>query len=362
MKILSIESSCDDTCAAVVEDGRYALSNVVASQVDTHALYGGVVPEIASRAHSEAIWGVTREALKNAGCTMNDIDAVAVTNCPGLIGALLVGVNFAKSLAFTHNVPLIPVHHIRAHVAASYTVFNGKDGNDLLEPPFTALVASGGHTSLLRVNDYTDFTVLGATRDDAAGECFDKAARLLGMPYPGGAKMDAAAYRGNPKAYTFSDARVKDFPLDFSFSGLKTSAVNTIHNAEQKGESINADDFSASFTAAVVKAILTRVECLFNDKEKFTAKKFVIAGGVAANSHLREGLTALCKKYGVKLYLPPKNLCGDNGVMSGAQGYYEYMEGKRQGDDFRDLSVNAYATKECDESRDRRTVRDLAGN
>lgn len=350
MKILSIESSCDETCAAVVEDGRRVLSNVVASQIETHALYGGVVPEIASRAHSEAISGVCEKALCDAKLTIDDIDAIAVTNCPGLIGALLVGVNFAKSLAFACGKPLIPVHHIKAHISALYTVYNGENGTKKLEPPFCALVASGGHTSLIKVNDYTDFEILGVTRDDAAGECFDKVARLLGFPYPGGAKMDSAAYDGNRNAYKFADAKVKDAPLDFSFSGLKTSAVNALHTASQKGEEINTNDFAASFTEAVVHAISSRIEILIKDKEKFSSGKLVLAGGVAANSHLRASLEALCKKNGARLYLPPKHLCGDNGVMVGAQGYYEYIavpEDDRKAV-FSDLSLNAYATKDCD--------------
>ncbi len=350
MKILSIESSCDETCAAVVEDGRHILSNVVASQIETHALYGGVVPEIASRAHSEAIWGVCERALADAGLTMKSIDAVAVTNCPGLIGALLVGVNFAKSLAYAHGLPLIPVHHIKAHISALYTIYNGENSIDMLEPPFTALVASGGHTSLINVKSYTEFEVIGATRDDAAGECFDKIARLLGFAYPGGAKMDKEAVGGNKGAYKFADAKVKDAPLDFSFSGLKTSAVNEIHNITQKGEEINKTDFAASFTEAVVSALASRIERLFCDREKFTSGKLVLAGGVAANSHLRERLTSLCEKHKVNLYLPPKYLCGDNGVMTGAQAYYEYMalSEEERNTLFFDLSLNAYATKDCD--------------
>lgn len=349
MKILSIESSCDETCAAVVEDGRKTLSNIVASQIETHALYGGVVPEIASRAHSEAIYGVCQQALQQADLTMDDIDAIAVTNCPGLIGALLVGVNFAKSLAYTYRKPLIPVHHIKAHIAAIYTVYNGENGTEKLEPPFAALVASGGHTSLIAVDSYTNFRILGSTRDDAAGECFDKVARLLGFQYPGGAKMDAAANNGNPNAFTFSDAHVKDSPLDFSFSGLKTSAVNILHTVAQKGETINTDDFAASFTKAVVKAITSRIKILFSS-EDFKSKKLVIAGGVAANSHLRYALETMCNENGVSLYLPPKNLCGDNGVMTGAQGYYEFISVQSvfEQNMFYNLALNAYATKDCD--------------
>lgn len=349
MLILGIESSCDETCASVVEDGRKVLSNVVASQIETHALYGGVVPEIASRAHSEAIWGVTEKALADAGVTLGDIGAVAVTSCPGLIGALLVGVSFAKSLAYSSGLPLVPVHHIRSHIAAAYTVYNGEDGAELLEPPFIALVASGGHTSLIRVNGYTSFEVVGATRDDAAGECFDKVARLLGFPYPGGAKLDRAAVGGNAHAYTFPDARVRDSAYDFSFSGLKTAAVNNIHNASQKGEELNVADFAASFTEAIVHSLSTRLELLFNDEKLSAPKKLVLAGGVAANGHLRDSLTEMCERNGVKLYLPPKSLCGDNGVMVAAQGYYEYIDGVKRGADFRNLSLNACATKNVDD-------------
>ncbi|MBE6623404.1 MAG: tRNA (adenosine(37)-N6)-threonylcarbamoyltransferase complex transferase subunit TsaD [Ruminococcaceae bacterium] len=343
MKILAIESSCDETCAAVVEDGRRILSNIVASQIETHALYGGVVPEIASRAHSEAISWVTEKALFEANCTLSDIDAIAVTNEPGLIGALLVGVNFAKTLAYGCKKPLIPVHHIKGHIAANYAHFNGKDGNELLEPPFISLVVSGGHTSLVKVNSYTDFEVIGSTRDDAAGESFDKVARMIGLPYPGGAKMDAAAKAGNPKAFAFPDTKVKNCPYDFSFSGLKTSAVNIIHNAAQKGEPVDVNDMSASFTAAVVNAIISRIELLFKN-EDLACTKLVLAGGVAANSHLRNALEDTCKKHGAKFYCPPLNLCGDNAVMIGCQGYYEYISLKDK--DFFNLSLNAYASSE----------------
>ena len=349
MLILGIESSCDETCAAVVKDGRTVLSNVVASQIETHALYGGVVPEIASRAHSEAIWGVVEKALSDAHVTLDEIGAIAVTSCPGLIGALLVGVSFAKSLAYASGLPLVPVHHIRSHIAAAYTVYNGEDGDSPLEPPFIALVASGGHTSLIRVNGYTSFEVIGATRDDAAGECFDKVARLLGFPYPGGAKLDRAAEGGNPHAFTFPDARVRDSVYDFSFSGLKTAAVNNIHNATQKGETLCTADFAASFTEAIVHSLSSRLEMLFNDEALCAPKKLVLAGGVAANGHLRSALGKMCAENGVRLYLPPKSLCGDNGVMVAAQGYYEYIDGIKRGADFHNLSLNACATKNVDD-------------
>lgn len=344
MNILAIESSCDETCAAVVKDGREIKSNIVASQIATHALYGGVVPEIASRAHAEAISKVTEKALCEAKLTLADIDAVAVTNEPGLIGALLVGVSFAKSLAYSANLPLIPVHHIKGHIAANYTYFNGKDGKEKLEPPFCALVVSGGHTSLVMVKSYLDFEVIGSTRDDAAGESFDKVARMLGLEYPGGAKMDAAAKEGNKEAYSFPESHVKDSPLDFSFSGLKTSAVNLIHNAHQKGEELSVPDVCASFTKAVVDSVLSRVKYLFSDRENNTIDKFVLAGGVAANSHLRGALENLCRDFGVKFFVPPLSLCGDNAVMIGAQGYYELTQNNDK--NFRDLSLNAYASSE----------------
>lgn len=346
MNILSIESSCDETCAAVVCDGRHVLSNIVASQIETHALYGGVVPEIASRAHSEAISGVTMRALTEAGLTLSDIDAVAVTNKPGLIGALLVGVNFAKSLAYGIQKPLIPVHHIKGHIAANYAYFNGEDGRENLEPPFTAIVVSGGHTSLIDVRSYTEVEVIGATRDDAAGESFDKVARMLGLSYPGGAKMDAAAKTGNRNAYAFPIGKLADSPYDFSFSGLKTSAVNLIHTAQQRGEALSVEDLSASFTKAVVDSITLRIERLFCDTSRQFSGKLVMAGGVAANSHLRAALDELCRKHNVKFFVPPLSLCGDNGVMIGCQGYYEYTDGLRNGANFHDLALNAYAAHE----------------
>ena len=345
MLILGFESSCDETAVSVVRDGREVLANKISSQIEIHALYGGVVPEIASRAHTEAISSLTEEALAEANVSLSDIDAIAVTNCPGLIGALLVGVNFAKSLAYRLGIPLIPVHHIRGHIAANYCHFDGKDGREFLEPPFTSLVMSGGHTSLIKVNSYTDFVILGATRDDAAGEAFDKVARLLSLPYPGGAKMDKLAYEGDKKYIIFPQASVKDCPYDFSFSGLKTAAINHIHKLEQNKTEYNKADIAASYTDAVVKAITKRVEMLFCDKDNFNEKKFVLAGGVSANSHIRKAIAELSEKYGVKLYVPPLSLCGDNAVMIASQGYYEYTIGKKTAG----TDLNAYATMGIDE-------------
>ncbi len=346
MNILAIESSCDETAAAVVKDGREILSNEVASQIDIHALYGGVVPEIASRAHTEAINGIVSRALENAKLSVKDIDAVAVTNRPGLIGALLVGVNFAKGLAYSRNLPLIPVHHIRGHIAANYAFYNGITNEEKLEPPFAALVMSGGHTSLIDVKDYTKFECIGATRDDAAGEAFDKVARLIGLEYPGGAKMDRLADFGNEKAIFFPEAHVKDSPFDFSFSGIKTAAINYIHTNEQKGAEICKEDLAASFTASICKAINSRLEMLFLSEELFPSKKLVLAGGVSANSHIRKSVSALCEKYGVKAYFPPLYLCGDNAVMIASQAYYEYANNT---EDFYNYALNAHAT--CDVSK-----------
>lgn len=345
MNILAVESSCDETAVSVVKDGREILSNEIASQIAIHALYGGVVPEIASRAHTEAISSLTKSALKNAGLTMDGIDAVAVTNCPGLIGALLVGVNFAKGLAYSYSKPLIPVHHIRGHIAANYTHYNGLNGAELLEPPFTALVLSGGHTSLISVKDYVHFEILGSTRDDAAGEAFDKVARLMGLQYPGGAKMDKLAYDGNKKAIEFPVAFVKDSPYDFSFSGLKTAAINYIHTHEQKNDPYSKADVAASFTGAVVRTVTSRFEHLLKDKEKFTGSKLVLAGGVSANSHIRAAFEKICADNGIKLFVPPLSLCGDNAAMIGAQAYYEYTLAHKCAP----LSLNAYATMGIDE-------------
>lgn len=336
MNILAIESSCDETAASVVADGRKVLSNVVASQVDEHVKYGGVVPEIASRRHAENISWVVDSAVKEAGLTYGDIDAVGVTYAPGLIGALLVGVNFAKGLSYSLNKPLIPVHHLRSHIASNYITFPE------LEPPFLALVVSGGHSHIIAVKDYTDFEILGRTRDDAAGEALDKAARAMGLDYPGGKNLDIRAKNGNPDAYKFPHPRVDGAPLDFSFSGLKTSVVNILHNKAQKGESVDIEDLGASYIKSVVK-------CLTDNTMKAAAetgyKKIVIAGGVSANFVLRREMTSLCKKRGYKLYMPELSLCGDNGAMVGSQAYYELLAGHTA-----EENLNAVASLPIDKS------------
>ncbi len=333
MKILGIESSCDETAAAVVEDGRKILSSVVASQIDIHAVYGGVVPEIASRAHTEAICGVVQNALEKAECTIKDIDAIAVTNAPGLIGALLTGLSFAKGLAFSSKKPLVPVHHIRGHVAANYLA------HPELTPSFIALVVSGGHTSLMRVSDYTEYQLISNTRDDAAGEAFDKCARVLGLPYPGGAAMDKLAAVGDKNKYKFTSGSVEGAEYDFTFSGLKTSVINLVHSETQRGRIIDDEfraDIAASFTSALIKTITTRLELLLSREG---AQNIVLAGGVAANSHLRAAVGATAEKFGAKLYLPPLSLCGDNAAMIASQGYFEYLKGVRGG-----TELNAFAT------------------
>ena len=335
MKILAIESSCDETAASVVEDGRKVLSNVVASQVAEHKIYGGVVPEIASRRHAEAISGVVEKALEDAGCTLKDLDAVAVTYAPGLIGALLVGVNYAKGLAYAQNLPLIPVHHLRSHIAANYLT------HQELKPPFFCLVVSGGNTMMVEVKDYTDFNVIGRTRDDAAGEALDKAARTMGIPYPGGLNMDKLAKDGDNTAYKFPTPKVEGCPYDFSFSGLKTSVINTIHNATQKDIEINKADLGASFMKAVSNCLIKNTEKAMEDTGHTT---LVLAGGVSANSVLRTDVIELCKKHNWKLYLPELSLCGDKAVMVGSQGYYEYLAGNIAG-----LELNAFAGKSIDE-------------
>lgn len=321
MYILGMESSCDETSASVVEiidEKPYIRSNIVASQIDIHRLYGGVVPEIASRAHIEAVSRITREALEGAGIGLSDLDAIAVTSSPGLIGALLVGVNFAKSLAYANGIPLVPVDHVKGHVASAYFGLEG------LKPPFLALVVSGGHTSIYHVKDHTDFEELGTTRDDAAGEAFDKIARVMGMPYPGGAALDKLAYRGDPKAIKFPSPALLGDNLDFSFSGIKTSALNYINSSKQKGIEISYADVAASYTDSVVKAITSKVELAI---EKSGATTLALSGGVAANSHLRASLTRLCERKGITFALPDRSLCGDNGAMIALAGYFEYKKG-----------------------------------
>ena len=330
MKLLSIESSCDETAAAVVEDGRTVLSSVVASQVEEHKLYGGVVPEIASRRHAEAIVGVVQEALDQAQVTLQGVDAVAVTHAPGLIGALLVGVNFAKGLSMAANLPLIPVHHLRSHIAANYLA------HQELKPPFLCLVVSGGHSHIVEVLDYTKMRIVGRTRDDAAGEAFDKAARAMGMPYPGGIHLDQAAESGDDSAFAFPRPRVDGAEYDFSFSGLKTAVINQIHNASQKGVELPVGDLAASFRKAVVDCLVQNFQ---KAAENLGYTTLVTAGGVSANSLLRKRLEALCGERGWKLFMPPKELCGDNAAMVGAQGYYEWKAGNRAG-----LHLNACAT------------------
>ena len=332
MKILAFESSCDETAVAVVEDGRRILSDAIASQVDIHALYGGVVPEIASRKHVEAIAALTEQALREATCTRSDIDAVAVTYAPGLIGAVLVGLSFAKSMAFALGVPLIPVHHIRGHIAANYLAFPE------LEPPFLALAISGGNTMIVDVRDYTDMEILGATRDDAAGECFDKAARVLGLPYPGGKPMDELAQGSAGGVYQLPHAHVEGAPLDMSFSGLKTAVVNLAHHAQQVGQELDRAALARDFAQAVSDTLVPRVL----EAVRQTGRKAVAAaGGVAANSIIRGDLERACAAEGCRLYLPPLRLCGDNGAMIGAQGYYEYLAGHTAG-----MDLNAYAPRD----------------
>lgn len=335
MKILAIESSCDETAAAVVEDGRHVLSSVVRTQIPLHAVYGGVVPEIASRAHTEAISVVCEKALSDAALSMEDVDAVAVTNRPGLVGALLVGVSFAKSLAYSHNLPLYGVNHLRGHIAAAYLM------DEALKPPFHALILSGGHTFLARVNDYTDFTLLGTTRDDAAGEAFDKVARVLSIPYPGGRELQllADSYRGE-EHYPLPSPALKEDPFDFSFSGLKTAVVNLAHNLKQKDEALDREKLAASFASVVQEGLKNR---LTNVAEQETIETLVFAGGVAANTGLRAALGEFCEKRAIRFLPVDVALCGDNAAMIGAQAFYEAKHGAAP------LSLNAIPRAEVDE-------------
>ncbi len=328
MKILSIESSCDETAAAVIE-GREILSSVINTQVEEHKKYGGVVPEIASRRHSENISAVVEKAVNDAGITYKDIDAVAVTHAPGLIGALLVGVNFAKGLALSLGVPLIPVHHLRSHIAANYLAH--KD----LQPPFLCLTVSGGNTLLTVVRDYTDFEIIGQTQDDAAGECLDKAARIMGLAYPGGVNLDKIATMPDEKKYPLPTPHTQG-KYDFSFSGLKTAVVNTVHNAQQKGNEIDVPVLAASVRKKICDILIHHTLAA---AEELGFDKIVLAGGVSANSELRNRLENECKRRGYYLYYPPLSLCGDNAAMVGAQGFFEYQDGN-----IADTSLNATAT------------------
>ena len=331
MNILAVESSCDETAVSVVCDGRNVLTDCIASQVELHRVYGGVVPEIASRKHIEAIYALAEQALINANMTRSQIDAVAVTYAPGLIGAVLVGVNFAKAAALALNKPLIPVHHIRGHIAANYIAYPD------LKPPFVCLVVSGGHTLIVDVQDYTKMEILGTTLDDAAGECFDKVARVFGMPYPGGAALDKAAAAGDETKYFLPRAKAGVNPFDMSFSGLKTAALNLIHHAEQVGEELDIPSLCAAFSAAVSDTLVPRVVAAM---ERTGYKQVAVAGGVAANSRIRRDMQTAMDKLGVKVCMPPLSLCGDNAAMIGSQAYYEYLAGNTA-----DMSLNAYATK-----------------
>ena len=325
--ILAIESSCDETAAAVVRNGREVLSNVISSQIDLHTLYGGVVPEIASRKHIERINQVIEEALSTAGVSLAQTDAVAVTYGPGLVGALLVGVAEAKAIAYAAGKPLVGVHHIEGHIAANFIE------HPELEPPFLSLVVSGGHTHLVRVEDYGVFTILGRTRDDAAGEAFDKVARAIGLGYPGGPKIDRVAREGDPEAIAFPRTHIEDAPYDFSFSGLKSAVLNYINGCQMKGQEYRQADIAASFQKAVTDVLVGNA---MRAVEEYHADRFAIAGGVAANSALRQAMKEACEERGVKLYYPSPVYCTDNAAMIGVAGYYEYRKGGRHG-----LDLNA---------------------
>ena len=331
MNILSIESSCDETAVAIVVDGRKVLTDCIASQVALHRIYGGVVPEIASRQHIEAIYSLADQALTKANLSRSDIDAVAVTYAPGLIGAVLVGVNFGKAVALALNKPLIPVHHIRGHIAANYLAYPD------LKPPFLCLVVSGGHTMFVDVKDYTEMEILGGTLDDAAGECFDKVGRVLGMPYPGGAALDKAATVGDENKYQLPKSKAGENPYDMSFSGLKTATLNLINHAEQVGETLDINSLCAAFSGAVSDTLVPRAARALQETGY---KKLAVAGGVAANSRIRKDISQMAERLGVAVYTPPLSLCGDNAAMIGAQAYYEYLSGN-----ISDMSLNAYATK-----------------
>ena len=330
MLLLSVESTCDETAVAVTENGRRVLTDQIFSQADLHAVYGGVVPEIASRSHVEVISRLADRAIAAAGVKKSELDAVAVSYAPGLIGAVLVGVNFAKSAAAALGIPLVPVHHIRGHIAANYIAYPE------LEPPFLCLAISGGNTMLVDVRGYTDLRILGQTRDDAAGECFDKSARVLGLPYPGGAPIDRLAKEGRDDAYALPHPFVGDNPYDMSFSGLKTAVINLAHHCEQTGEALDRAGLAASLCRAVSESLVPRTMAA---AAELGYKKIAVAGGVAANSRIRADFAAAAEKAGAQLFVPPLRLCGDNAAMIGCQGYYEFLAGHTAGPE-----LNAYAT------------------
>ena len=322
VKILAIESSCDETAAAVVVNGREVLSNVISSQIDLHTLYGGVVPEIASRKHIENINPVIEKALGDANCTLDDIDAIGVTYGPGLVGALLVGVAEAKAIAFAKDIPLVGVNHIEGHVCANFVE------DKTLEPPFLCLIVSGGHTHLVKVNDYCEYEILGKSRDDAAGEAFDKVARAIGLGYPGGPKIDKAAKEGNENAYEFPKAKIADNPYDFSFSGVKSAVLNELNAKKMKGEEIVTEDVAASFQKSVVETLVERAMLAVKETGM---NKIALAGGVASNTALRKLFKEECEKLGIDFYYPSPELCTDNAVMIGSAAYFEYKNGTRHG-------------------------------
>lgn len=330
MLILGIESSCDETAAAVSENGASILSSVISTQIEEHKKYGGVVPEIASRRHCENILGVVKKALEDSGKSLDDMDAIAVTYAPGLIGALLVGVNFAKGLAMAAGKPLVPVHHLSGHIAANYIAHPD------LKPPYLCLVASGGHSHIVEVLDYTKFRIIGRTRDDAAGECFDKCARAMGFPYPGGIHVDKAAQLGDSSEYILPHPRVAGSEFDFSFSGLKTSVINLLHNSVQKGTEVNKENLCASLQSTISEILCHKTIAA---AKQLGYRSIAVAGGVSANSGVRGAFERECAENGFELYLPPLNLCGDNGAMIACQGYYSYLAGHRA-----DESLNALAT------------------
>ncbi len=327
INILAIESSCDETAAAVVRNGREVLSNIISSQIDIHKIYGGGVPEIASRKHIQKINQVTDEAMQRAGLSFNDLDAVAVTYGPGLVGALLVGVAYAKALSYSTNLPLVGVHHIEGHISANYIE------NKNLEPPFLCLVVSGGHTHLVIVKDYGEFEILGRTRDDAAGEAFDKVARAIGLGYPGGPKIEKISHNGNSEAITFPEAKIQDAPYDFSFSGVKSSVLNYLNGAKMKNQTINEADVAASFQHSVFSVLTKKA---ISAAKEYNIDKLAIAGGVASNSVLRTTIESACQKENIKFYYPSPIFCTDNAAMIGVAAYYEFLKGVRHG-----LDLNA---------------------